>query len=323
MEQADTHGPAAASLAEIAASLAGRERTANTRRTYANAFRSLVAFLGPEAGPESVNAASVHAWRSDLERAGRRPATVAVYLSAVRKLADHLGTGPAVRAVQGARNAGIAADPPQVLMPLELARLLARPDRRTPVGSRDLAVLLLSARAGLRAAETVALTRSAVEEHRQQPDRRLRRAVSRSTPYAVRVRGPRGRERTVPLAADVLPALAAWRDVRPAAETDALFVSLPSVVGRTPRPLDQRDVGRIVARYGAAAGLPPDLRGVDVLRNTFAAALHQNGAGLETMAELLGHTDLRTTRLHAPPRDAAPEPGDEDPAGGGSPLDRL
>lgn len=305
------------SLAAIAAAFAGREGTANTRKTYGTAYRSLVGFLGEDAGPEALSPAAVHAWRVDLESSGRAPSTVGVYLSAVRKLAEHLGADPAVRAVRGAP---VLADPPQTLMPLEVARLLARPDRHSVVGARDLAMLLLSARAGLRPAETASLSREDVEEHRRHPDRRLRRAVPRSTPFAVRVRGAGGRERLVPLSADVLPALAAWREVRPHAATDRLFVSLPTVAGRTSRPLDPRDIGRIVARYGAVAGLPPDLRGVDVLRSTFAATLRRNGAGLETIGELLGHRDLRTTRTYVPTEDGAEQTGDE---GDALALDRL
>lgn len=307
-------------LAEIAGAFAERERSANTRKTYRTAYRSLIGFLGADARPEALSVAAVHAWRTELERSGRAPGTVAVYLSAVRKLAGHLGADPAVRSVRGAE---VVADAPQVLMPLELARLLARPDRRTTVGIRDLAVLVLSARAGLRPAETAALPRTAVEEHRRHPDRRLRRAVPRSTPFAVRVTGARDRERIVPLAADVLPALAAWREVRPDVRSDRLFVSLPSVAGRTPGPLDPRDIGRIVARYGAVAGLPPDLRGVDVLRATFAATLRRNGAGLETIGELLGHADLRTTRTYVPAEDPSLEPGDGDGPDGRIALDRL
>lgn len=307
-------------VAGVAAAFAGRERSANTRKTYATAYRSLVAFLGTDARPEALSAAAVHAWRTELERSGRAPGTVAVYLSAVRKLADHLGADPAVRSVRGAE---VVADAPQVLLPLELARLLARPDRRTVLGVRDLAVLLVSARAGLRPAETASLCREDVEEHRRHPDRRLRRAVPRSTPFAVRVRGAQGRERLVPLAADVLPALAAWREVRPDADSERLFLSLPSVAGRTPGPLDPRDVGRIVARYGAVAGLPPDLLGVHVLRATFAATLRRHGAGLETIAELLGHRDLRTTRAYVPAEDPALDTGDDHGPDGRVALDRL
>lgn len=299
--------------------LAARQASANTRKTYGTAYRSLCGALGAGATPVDLTAARVEAWCDGLRRGGRAPSTIAVYLSAVRALADEVGADPAIRRLRTER---AAPDPPQHLMRLEVARLLARPDRATAAGTRDLAILLLCVRAGLRRAEIAGLALGAVEEHRRPADPRLRRAVPRATAFAVRVAGPRGRERLVPLAGEVLPALAAWRDARPDADTAALFVSLPAVRGREPRPLDPRDVGRIVARHAASAGLPDDLRGVHVLRHTFANGLRTNGAGLETVRDLLGHEDIRTTQVYDRAAGVA-LPSAEDADGEGDALARL
>jgi len=78
-------------LGARAAEVAARQRSPETRRTYAAVYRAFGAFLGPEATPDDVIAEIVRAYRDALERAGRSPATVAKHLSALRGLAEALG----------------------------------------------------------------------------------------------------------------------------------------------------------------------------------------------------------------------------------------
>lgn len=284
------------SLASRAAALAERQATVSTRRTYRTAYRSLTAYLGPDAPVGALTADAVTAWRTALERAEKAPNTIAVYLSAVRLLADELGADPDIRRVKSAR---VQQGEPRFLEEHEVQRLLRMPDRRSRIGKRDFAILSLAVRAGLRRAEVADLEFAAIEERRRLRDPRLREAVRNSTSFMVRLVGKRGRERVVPLDAEILPALAAWRDIRPAAATNCLFTSLPVVRGSEPGPLDARDIGRIVEKYATAAGLPAEFRGAHVLRHTFATALRRNGAALDTIRDLLGHDDIRTTQIYA------------------------
>jgi integrase/recombinase XerD len=65
---------------------------------------------------------------------------------------------------------------------------------------------------------------------------------------------------------------------------------------RPPAPLAARALNTLVAAYAAKAGLPEDRRSPHVLRHTFCALLADRGHGLEVIAELAGHADLRTTK---------------------------
>lgn len=283
-------------LVHRALTVAEAQRTLSTRRTYRTAYRSLIEFLGEGVSASALTVEAVTAWRNALEAGGRAPRTIAVYLSAVRLLADELGADPLIRRVRSER---VQPGQPRFLEADQLERLLKMPDRRTRIGKRDHAILLMAARAGLRRAELATIPFAAIQERRRLPDRRHRLAVSGSTTFAIHVRGKRGRERVVPLAAEILPALAAWRDVRPAADTDCLFTTLPNVKGRAPGPLDARDIGRTVERYARQAGLPDELLGAHVLRHTFATDLRGNGAALDVIRDLLGHEDIRTTQIYA------------------------
>jgi integrase/recombinase XerC len=281
-------------LATRAAEVAARQRSPETRRTYAAVYRSFAAFLGPQATAD-LTPEAVRAYRDALEHAGRSPATVAKHLSALRGLADAIGADAAMRTVRSAR---VARGEPRALDHDEWARLLRMPDRRARQGKRDLALLHLLGSAGLRRAEAAGLLVSDVDERRRASDPRLRQAIARSTSWWVTVNyGKRGRTRAVPLDEDALAAIAAWVKVRPPAATEHLLLSLPRT-GQPPRALSTRDVARIVARYAQAAGLPEDRRTPHVLRHTFCTHLADSGADVGVIRELAGHADIRTTTIY-------------------------
>jgi len=293
------------SLEVRAAEVASRQRATTTRRTYASVYRGFCSWLAAETAPpgaglhrevqegrSEVTAVAVRAYRDELERVGRSPATIAKQLSALRVLAAELGADAEVQLVRSER---VDRREPRALAFDEYARLLRMPDRRRTAGKRDLALLYLLGDAGLRRSELCALTYEDVEERRRGPDRRHRRAVIESTIYAVRVRGKRGRERRVPLSGAALEALVDWSDTRPTCRSERLFVSLPRAP-REPGPLSTRDLARIVGRHAALAGLPEDRRAPHVLRHTFCTLLAERGVALEVIAELAGHADVRTSR---------------------------
>jgi site-specific recombinase XerD len=118
-------------LGARAAEVAARQRSPQTRRTYAAVYRSLLAFLGEHAAVEDLTPEAVRAYRDALERAGRTPATIAKHLSAIRGLAAAVGADADVRTV---RSASVARGEPRALSHEEFAQLLKMPDRRTPPG---------------------------------------------------------------------------------------------------------------------------------------------------------------------------------------------
>ena len=145
-------------------------------------------FLGPEATAEDITAEAMRAYRDQLERAGRTPATIAKHLSALRQLAPALGADPAIRTV---RFQSVARGEPRALSEEEFARLLRMPDRRTRQGKRDLALLHLLGSVGLRRAEAANLLIADVDERRRASDPRLRQAIARSTSWWVQSRARR------------------------------------------------------------------------------------------------------------------------------------
>lgn len=62
-------------------------------------------------------------------------------------------------------------------------------------------------------------------------------------------------------------------------------------------PLAPGAIGKIVAGYAAQVDLPPGLRTPHVLRHTFCTAIAER-EGLDVVAELAGHADVRTSKRY-------------------------
>jgi integrase/recombinase XerD len=287
-----------------AMAIAASAAAPNTRRAYATAYRAFAVFLRAhygEASVETFTVAAVTAWRDHLHAEGLAASSVAQRVSAVRRLGAVVGADPLV---QGVRCTQVQQERPSALSDLELSQLLARPDLRTTIGTRDRAILELLARAGLRRSELARLTLADIQERGRQPDARRRAAVAPrrgdQTPLEVIVRGSkRGRTRTVPLHAEAHDALRRWYTARPpATTTDALFVSLRARRSAVHEPISAGAVGDIVARHACAAGVRADRRTAHALRHTFCTMLAERGVALEVVRALAGHVDIRTTQIY-------------------------
>lgn len=132
------------------------------------------------------------------------------------------------------------------------------------------------------------------------PERRAAAAprLRDRTSWVVHLREPkRARARTVDLHRYAVDALDAWLRSRPTCETQRVFVSLAT--NTPPGPLTPQVVNRRLAHYASAAGLDPAATTPHSLRHTFATRAAETGEGIEVVAQLLGHADVRTTMIYA------------------------
>ena len=103
---------------------------------------------------------------------------------------------------------------------------------------------------------------------------------------------PRDKERIVPIGGGLVGAIRSYLDVRAGvARCDALFVS-----SRGTRISPTKVYGVVRAALGAVPGLKKC--SPHVLRHSFATAMLDNGADLESVRELLGHNELGTTQIY-------------------------
>jgi integrase/recombinase XerD len=156
--------------------------------------------------------------------------------------------------------------------------LLACCDRSTAVGRRDLAVLLLMARLGLRAVEIARL--------------RLEDVDWRGGELVVRGKG--GRTDRMPLPDDVGAALVDYlRHGRRRSRFRELFLR---TVG-PPAPMLRQSIVTLPRRVSQRAGVP--VIGAHQLRHRAARRVLAGGGSLVEVAELLRHNDLATTAIYA------------------------
>ena len=256
-----------------------------TRRMYR---RYAAAFLAECAGTPTPDwsrltvptvAAFVQARASGLcQSSCRNPATAT--RAFLRFLATHgvvpasiEGAVPTIREWKHARL-------PRALADDEVQRVLDAIDETRPYGHRDRAILLMLSRLGLRAAEAAALTVKDVDWHNG----------------VVRVDGKGGRQRRLPLPADVGAALAATlRSRPPASPPDVIFVT-----ARPPyRQLGGSAVSDIAKRALRRAGVTVPRPGAHIFRHTVASRMVRRDVSMKAVADLLGHARLETTTIYA------------------------
>lgn len=160
-----------------------------------------------------------------------------------------------------------------------MTRLLAGCDRRTRIGRRDYAILLMLVRLGLRSGEVAGLTLEDI-------DWRAGELV---------VRGKGNRTERLPLPVDVGEAIEGYlRQGRPStAQGRVVFVRY-----RAPhRQLTTAGVGSIVGAVGRRAGLGHVF--AHQLRHTAATAMVRAGASLTEVGQVLRHRRPMTTAIYA------------------------
>lgn len=259
---------------------------AGTRRNYARfagAFLQAVFADGP-VDASRISAREVVEFVAGLTRR-YQPRTVELAASALRSFLRFLRvTGLGEDRLEGMvpmvphRPSGLVRH----LDPASFEQLIASLDVSSPRGLRDRAMILCSARLGLRASEVVGLRLDDLDWGNA----------------AVRVRARKtGHGALLPLPVDVGAALADYlQHARPDTSARQVFVLHRQRVGA---PISTSIVGRAVDNALRRAGLEAPVRGANLLRHSLATELLDHGAGLREIADLFGHSSLATTRIYA------------------------
>jgi integrase/recombinase XerD len=167
-------------------------------------------------------------------------------------------------------------------LPIEqVNRVLASCNRKSAIGRRDYAILLLLARLGLRAGEVVAL---ALEDFDWEAGQ-------------LAVRGKGNRHAQLPIPADVGKAIAAYlKDGRTRSTNRSVFLraQAPAVGLR-----NSASVGLIVKKALARAGINCRRKGAHQFRHTLATEMLHHRASLAEIADVLRHRNLQTTAIYA------------------------
>ena len=272
--------------------LVERTVTVGTAKVYVGAIRPFVAGF-EDAGRldlQQVTAADVSAFL--LDETARRGTSICSVATALRSLLGFLhvegvlerSLAFAVPGVGAWRGAAL----PRPLERGQVRQLMASCDRRTVVGRRDFAIILLMGRLGLRCGEVAALTLEDI-------DWRAGELV---------IYGKGRRDDRLPLPVDVGDAIANYlRRGRPADALDrAVFVRVLA----PHRRMSSSAVTRVVAAAAERAGLGA-IR-AHRLRHTAATELLRAGASLPQVGQVLRHRKVISTAIYAKVDDLALRP---------------
>jgi len=253
---------------------------------------------------------SLAAYRTDLRRFGKWLADQEIELEGVERL--HV-----IRYFQALRGAGISArsvaralaairgmfrflaaerhlkrDPtenienpklwttlPKSLQPSEVEALLKAPDRATPEGLRDGAMLELLYATGLRVSELIH-----VKVESLVMDAGFLRTIGKGS-----------KERIVPFGDSARDAIVAYIE-----RGRSHFVKGPDpylFLSNRGRPMTRQSFWMKIVRYARLAGITTHIS-PHVLRHSFATHLLENGADLRSVQLMLGHSDISTTQIY-------------------------
>jgi site-specific recombinase XerD len=259
-----------------------------TVRVYLPLVPKLFDYLGKQHGTNSIRRLDASKLRAFLlkEAQGKSSEYVRSLASSLRSFLRYLH---AVGDIPHDLSAAIPSvsrrtqpDVPKRLTAEEVDRVLATPDRTTATGRRDVAILLLLAKLGLRAGEVLALELGDIHWRTGE----------------ILVRGKGGRLDLLPMPQDVGTAIARYlrldRGVRP---TRRVF--LRTHAPRVPFSASM-SIGHIVCRVMVKANVErPKHIAAHLFRHSLASRMLQQGANLRDIAEVLRHRGISATEIYA------------------------
>ena len=230
---------------------------------------------------ETVDADVVRSWVEHLMDQGKKATTVNLGLSAVRTfyryaLSRHIVAKDPAHAVTGPKK---AKPLPQFVRESEMDELLDEQHWTEEYNNvRARTIILMFYETGIRLAELVGLDDADVDLAAMQ----------------LKVTGKRNKQRIVPFGEELAAALrdyVARRDQELVRQSPALFLD------RKGERIGRSAVQHIVKTH-LTGFTTLKKRSPHVLRHSFATAMLNNGAGLESVKKLLGHESLETTEIY-------------------------
>lgn len=260
-------------------------RSDHTVEAYERDLRQFAAFFCADPAatfhPEEVTTADIRRWLSRLADEGLSPASLRRKTQSLRAFFRFLcrrktiPTNPA----SGVALAKLPKPLPDFVRDADMERILEPlpPDSSLPA-IRDHLILHLLYATGLRRSELLSLTDSSISADASQ----------------LRVIGKGNKERVIPIARALAQEIAQWQTLR-----DATWPDLPQ-----PRPI-------IATMHGAMSAANLELtikrllrqeragrKSPHTLRHTFATAMLNGGADLNSVRAILGHASLATTQIY-------------------------
>jgi integrase/recombinase XerD len=216
---------------------------------------------------------------SDLSRKGRKPASIARKMSALRHLFEYLkDTGKLKKnPIESYPTPKLARYHPDYLSPSAIETIIRGVDLSEPNGTRNRAIIEVLYGCGLRISELINLSPSDLE---------LEAGF-------IRVQGKGNKQRLVPLGRPAIDAVREYTGSARGLNADG-SVLFPARTGRKFSRVGMwKLIGQMVKKAGLTKKVTPH-----TFRHSFATHLLEGGADLRVVQEMLGHADITTTEIY-------------------------
>jgi len=261
-----------------------KRAAANTANAYIRDVSQFEAFLSERGVIESSEAtnADVVAFLMELKAKGSSKSTVNRKLASIRTYYTFMQKRMGLKSnpADNIKSPKIEKKAMEFLKPEEIDILMELPDD-TDKGIRDKAILELLYATGIRASELIDM---------EIADINLRMGF-------VTCEGENIRSRIVPVGRLARNAIEKYLDesrnrlVRNNQDERHLFVNFQG------KPFTRQGLWKVLKEYGELAGFSINLT-PQVLRNSFAIHMLQNGADIKSLQELMGHEDISATQVY-------------------------
>jgi len=259
-----------------------RGASANTVTSYVRDVQKFTEFVyaGGNNDLSHVTPEDVRSYLINLERSGKSPATISRYIASIKAFynrlveLNHIHINP----VSDITVSTVEKKPPRILSDEEINLLLKQPNIKDNKGARDSAMFEILYATGIRVSELINLDVSDVNL-----DTGL-------------VSCRNGKVRIVPIHDAAIKAVERYLSfARPEMADngeDALFVNTNG------ERMTRQGFWKILKSYSEQAKISSDIT-PQMLRNSFAAHLLENGANIHALQKMLGHAGISSTQTYA------------------------
>lgn len=261
-----------------------RGSSENTTASYKRDLYSFVNFLEKNGIYEidKVNKTNVMAYIFELQKQNRAPATISRNAASIRSYFVYLNKMKIIEGnpADGLETPKVEKKMPAILSLDEVEKLLEQPDISDTKGIRDKAMLEVLYATGMRVTELISLSVSDINM-----DMEFLSCKSGE------------RMRVIPLGSKALEALDIYMQkarmsmLRDESE-NILFVNCFG------HPMTRQGFWKIIKGYAKKAGIKTEIT-PHMLRHSFAVHLIENGADIQSVQEMMGHSDISTTQMYA------------------------
>ena len=262
-----------------------RRRSEQTLQGYRLDLEAYVAYLDTLEGHVTIDTADtedIRGWIEAMMDRGNSPTSICRRLSAVRSmyryaLARGLVSHDPAHIVRGPKKSRYL---PQFVREDDMDRLLDSAEWGSDyISTRARTILILLYETGMRASELTSLDDSSVDFAQGE----------------IRVTGKGNKQRAIPFGDELRTQLQEYIRQRDAMWQQRIDTAL-ILNDRGSRMTYVQLRKEVMTRLSAIGNLAK--RSPHVLRHTFAPALRNNGADLESVQKLLGHSELSTTEIY-------------------------